>query len=35
MTAVRQNEGDGALGNFEAVRRDAPGMKGDDGDSRE
>ena len=35
MTAVRQDEGDSALGNLESFRRDAPGMKGDDGDSRE
>ena len=35
MTAVRQNERDSALGNFESFRRDAPGMKGDDSDSRE
>jgi hypothetical protein len=33
--AVRQGEGDGALGNLEAVRCDAQGMKGDDRNSSE
>ena len=35
MTAVGQDKGDSALGNLESVRRDTPGMKGDDGDSGE
>ena len=33
--AVRQDEGDGAVGNLEAIRCDARGMKGDDCNSRE
>ena len=32
---VRQGEGDGAVGNLEAIRCDARGMKGDDRNSRE
>src|SRR4051812_40766757 len=35
MPAVRQSEGDGALGNLESFRRGTPGMKGNDGDSSE
>src|ERR1019366_5101440 len=32
---IRQGEGDGAVGNLEAIRCDARGMKGDDRNSRE